>query len=62
MLNIIKARSSLLNGGDLINLDVEGFIYPEIEGDEDNETIDTIERNENIDATDAIEATEATDY
>ena len=62
MLNIIKARSDLLKGGDLIDLDVEGFIYPEIEGDEDNETIDTIESNENIEATEAIEAIEATDY
>jgi hypothetical protein len=31
MLNIIKARSELLKGGDLIDLDVEGFTYEQID-------------------------------
>jgi hypothetical protein len=31
MLNIIKARSELLKGGDLIELDVEGFTYEQID-------------------------------
>jgi hypothetical protein len=44
MLNMIKTRSELLRGGDLIDLDVEGFIYPEIEGDDriDNNDINFI--------------------
>ena len=31
MLNIIEARSELLKGGDLIDLDVEGFTYEQID-------------------------------
>jgi hypothetical protein len=34
MLNIIQARADCLNPGDLINIDVEGFTYDEIEGDD----------------------------
>ena len=59
MLNIIKARSESLTGGNLIDLDVEGFIYPEIEGDdgdEDNETTET------VDTTDTTESNEATEH
>ena len=37
MLNIIKARADNLRGGDLIDLDVEGFIYEQIEEDEDED-------------------------
>ena len=33
MLNVIKARSELLKRGDLIDLDVEGFIYEKIDDD-----------------------------
>ena len=34
MLNTIKERSECLNGGEIIDLDVDGFIYPEIEEDD----------------------------
>jgi len=34
MLNIIKARADCLNGGELIDLDVEGFIFERIEDDD----------------------------
>ena len=34
MLNVIKSRSNILRGGELIDLDVEGFIYEQIEGDD----------------------------
>jgi len=34
MLNIIKARADCLNGGELIDLDVEGFTFEKIEDDD----------------------------
>ena len=44
MLNIIKARSKCLKGGDLIDLDVEGFIYEKL--DDDNDTLTAEEEAE----------------
>ena len=37
MLNIIEARADCIPPGDLINLDVDGFIIDEIEGDDEEE-------------------------
>ena len=34
MLNVIKSRADCLEGGDTINIDVEGFIYAKIEDDD----------------------------
>ena len=52
MLNIIKARADNMKGGELINLDVEGFIIEEmvndnmIDSDSDNDNeIDTNTEN-----------------
>jgi len=46
MLNIIKARADNLRGGDLIDLDVEGFIYEQIEEDEEEDKDEEDNRND----------------